>query len=83
MISRRWLRRTLLTLTAAAVVHGILLNLETWQREGYADYVGKGGAFDFGPSARPQGDDERRFAKVNVARYAGFFRTRTVLARES
>jgi hypothetical protein len=26
--------------------------LETWQREGYADYVGKGGAFDFDGTLR-------------------------------
>jgi hypothetical protein len=28
------------------------MNLETWQREGYADYVGKGGAFDFAATLR-------------------------------
>ena len=46
MISRAWIRRTLLTLTVAAVVYGILI---TW---GYADYVGKGGAFDFAATLR-------------------------------
>jgi len=28
------------------------MHLETWQREGYADYVGKGGAFDFEATLR-------------------------------